>query len=371
MKTTEEKSYVERAYDYLHTIPEIGFEEFKTSKYIAEQLKSFGFDVVEEVGKTGVVGKLDATEKGPVLAIRADMDALQFEKDGEKYNVHACGHDAHSAMVLATAKNIAEKKIERGNLVVIFQPAEEKLDGSRSVIKSGYIDEIEEIVGIHLRPIQEAKLGEATPSLVHGTSYQIITKIKGLNAHGARPHLGVNAVDAAALVVNSINAIRLDPRVSHSIKVTRLIAGGDTINLIPDEAELAMDLRAQTNEVMEEMILKAKEAIINSAKSIGAEAIIEFVGGVPAAQYNDEMTSVAYEAIKEELGEVLEPLYTTGGEDFHFYTREMNVKSAYIGLGADLTPGLHHADMTFDKKALSIGVNILNNVVKNRLGLKK
>ncbi|WZL72184.1 amidohydrolase [Clostridiaceae bacterium 35-E11] len=368
MEMDTAKAYVENVYNYLHTIPEVGFEEFETSKFIAEELKKFGYEVVEKIAGTGVVGKLDSGVAGPVFAMRADMDALSFEKDGEKYNVHACGHDANSAMVLATAKEMAEEGITRGQLIVLFQPAEEVLGGAQSMVESGYADGVEEMVGIHLRPIQETRIGQATPALVHGASYRIIAKIKGLNAHGARPHLGINAVDAAMLVVSAINAIRVDPGVPHSIKVTKVHAGGETINLIPDEAEIAMDLRAQTNEVMEEMIAKAKDAIINSAKAIGAEGKIELIGGVPAAEYNDEMVEIARCAIEEELGQALAPLITTGGEDFHYYSKERKIKTAYIGLGADLTPGLHHPNMSFNLETLPLGVKILKNIAQKRLG---
>lgn len=368
MKIDTARAYVENVYNYLHTIPEIGFQEFETSKFIAEELKKFGYEVIEKIGGTGVIGKLDSGVDGPVFSMRADMDALSFEKDGKKYNVHACGHDAHSAMVLAAAKEMAEKGIKKGKLIVLFQPAEEVLGGAQSIIESGHLNEVEEMVGIHLRPIQETRLGQATPALVHGASYRMIAKIKGLNAHGARPHLGVNAVDAAMLVVGAINAIHVDPRVPHSIKVTRVQAGGETINLIPDEAEIAMDLRAQTNEVMEEMIAKAKDAIVNSAKAIGAEGRIELIGGVPAAEYDDRMVDIARCAIEEELGEVLEPLITTGGEDFHYYSKKGKIKTAYIGLGADLTPGLHYPEMSFNLEALQLGVKILKNVAQRRLG---
>lgn len=369
MKEVKEKDYVIEAYNYLHSIPEVGWQEYKTSEFVASELKRFGYKVYEKVGgKTGVIGILDSGVEGPKFALRADMDALQFEKNNVKYNVHACGHDSHTAMVLTTAKEIAAKGIKKGKLFFVFQPAEEVLGGAQSIIESGLIDEVEEMIGIHLRPIQETKLGFATPALVHGASYRILTRIKGLNAHGARPHLGINAVDAAMMVVNAINAIHLDPRVPHSIKVTRVFAGGDTVNLIPDNAEIAMDLRAQDNEVMEEMIEKAKNAIYNSAKSIGAEAIIDFVGGVPAAEYDDDLVHDASLAIKDVLGQSLPPIMTTGGEDFHFYSKLLNIKTAYIGLGCDLVPGLHHPEMRFNKDALRIGVDILKNMVIRKLG---
>jgi amidohydrolase len=361
-------TYVKQVFKQLHSIPEVGFKEFKTSQVIAEELKKMGYQIIEKIGGTGIVAKLDSDKEGPGFALRADMDALPYVINDEHLSIHACGHDANSSMVLATAKEIIENGIKKGKFYLVFQPAEEVLGGAQSIIKSGYIDEVEEMIGIHLRPMNETQLGKATPALVHGSSFRMLAKIKGLNAHSARPHLGINAVDAAVLVVNAINAIRLDPRVPHSIKVTKLKASGDAVNIIPDQAELAIDMRAQTNEVMEEMISKAKEAIFNSAKSIGAEGIIEFVGGVPAAEYDDEMVKIAKEAIEEVLGEAKGPIITPGGEDFHYYMKELNIKTAYIGLGANLVPGLHHPDMSFDQEALELGVKILKRVVLNRLG---
>lgn len=364
-------SYVIDTYDYLHSIPEIGWQEYKTSAFLAGELEALGFEVRKEQGSdTGLVAVLDSGNQGPVLALRADMDALEFEGEDGKYNVHACGHDAHSAMVLAAGKIIKERGLKKGKLYLVFQPAEEVLGGAMSMIEAGAVEEVEEMFGIHLRPIQEAGTGQATPGLYHGASYRIEAQIKGLNAHGARPHLGINAVDAAVQVVSAINAIRVDPLVPHSIKVTRLIAGGDTVNLIPDRASLAMDLRAQTNEVMEELISKARLAIEKSAEAIGAEAQILFVGGVPGAEYDAKLEEEARLAIEEVLGQALAPIKTVGGEDFHFYSKVAGIRTAYIGLGCGLSPGLHHPEMGFDKEALKLGRDILVKLVDRRLGLE-
>lgn len=363
-------NYVIDVYDKLHTMPEIGWQEHKTSQYIAGQLEELGFEVRKNQGSdTGLIAVLDSGSEGPVFALRADMDALEFEGPQGKYNVHACGHDAHSAMVLAAGREIIKRGIKRGKLYLVFQPAEEVLDGARSMIEAGVVDEVQEMVGIHLRPIQEAPRGQATPGLYHGASYRMEVTIKGLNAHGARPHLGINAVDAAVQVVTALNAIRVDPLVPHSIKVTRLLAGGDTVNLIPDKADMALDIRAQTNELMDQLLEKAKEAILSSAKAIGAEASIDFVGGVPAAVYDEELEEEARKAIVEVLGEALPPITTVGGEDFHFFYQDKAIRTAYMGLGCDLSPGLHHPQMSFDKEALKDGRDILVKIVESRLGL--
>lgn len=362
-----EKKYVEEVYNYLHSIPEIGCNEYKTSKFIGQELKKFGYKVVEGIANTGIIASIESQVKGPVLAIRADMDALEFEIEGKKLNIHACGHDANSSMVLAAAKEVAKAGISKGKIVFIFQPAEEILGGAREIAKSGVIDDVEEIVGIHLRPIQEAKLGEATPALYHGASKTIKVRVKGLASHGARPHLGVNTIDAAVLAINAVNAIKVDPRVPHSAKVTKITTAGSSYNVIPDTTNMVLDIRAQTNEVMKELVEKIVKAINTGVEAVGAKAEVEVGTGVPAAEYNDEMINISKEAITEVLGSALEPIVTPGGEDFHFYTKLLNVKSSYIGLGANLVPGLHHPEMKFDLKALEYGKEILEKIVLRRL----
>ena len=112
------------------------------------------------------------------------------------------------------------------------------------MLDSGLLDDVDEMISIHLRPIQEARFGQATPALCHGASKVVKAKVKGLTSHGARPHLGINAIDAAAQIVNAINAIKIDPTVPHSVKTTKLMAGGTAHNIIPETAEMTFDLRA-------------------------------------------------------------------------------------------------------------------------------
>lgn len=371
---TDAKARVEAVYTVLHGIPEIGLAEHQTSAFLAQQLKAAGYEVETGIGGTGVVGVLRGEAPGPTLALRADMDALHHIVNGQECAIHSCGHDAHSAMVLCVAEQAAKKKLAAGTLKILFQPAEETLAGALAMIEAGAIADVDIIVGIHLRPGQEAKLGEATPALYHGSSYIMEAAIEGVTAHGARPHLGVNAIDAAAAVVNAINAIHLNPVVPTSIKVTKLHAGGAALNAIPDKASLAMDLRSQDNALMNELIEKAQRAIENAAASVGAKAIATVKGGVPAAEYSPAIVELAKEAITQVLGEqgLLPPITTPGGEDFHFYIKyKPTMKAGYIGLGCDLSPGLHHPEMKFDTAALINGVDILRYVVGKTLGFKE
>ncbi len=362
------KEYIYEAFDYLHSTPEKGFEEFETSKYISKELSKFGYNVKDKIGGTGIIASIDSGKEGPIIAVRADMDALEFEIDGKKLNIHACGHDANSSMVLAAAKEVAEEGIKVGKIVFAFQPAEETLGGATVLCDSGLLDDVDEMIGIHLRPIQEARLGQATPALYHGSSMVIKAKINGVASHGARPHLGVNAVDAVALAINAVNSVRVDPRIAHSAKVTKVQTEGEAHNTIPDTVHMILDLRAQTNEVMDELVKRVKRSICTSVESVGASTEIVYCEGVPAAEYNEDTIEVVKEAISEVLDDVIDKIVTPGGEDFHFYTKKLDVKTAYIGLGADLKPGLHSPDMSFDKKALLNGKNIIKKVINKRLG---
>ncbi len=363
---------MEELHAILHAMPELGLKEVRTAAFLAEQLRKAGYAVQTGVGGTGVIGVLRGEKPGPVLALRADMDALKHMLDGQECALHSCGHDAHSAMVLCVAEQAARQKLASGTLKILFQPAEELLLGALALIDAGALADVDAIVGIHLRPEQEAKKDQATPALYHGSSGSIEATIEGVAAHGGRPHLGVNAIDAAAAVVNAVNAIHMNPVVPYSIKVTKLLAGGAAKNLIPDRAEMMMDIRAQENGLMQELLKKAEAAIGNAAASVGAKAVTRFKVGAPAAEYTEAMVELAREAILAVLGKtgLLPPVITPGAEDFHFYIkRKPTIKAAYIGLGCDLTPGLHHPQMKFDVGSLINGVNILQYVVNQMLGL--
>lgn len=362
---------VKELYGLLHAMPEIGFQEEKTSKFLAEALKNAGYEVKTGFGGTGVTGLLKSGNPGPTVALRADMDALGHEIDGKQCAIHSCGHDAHSSIVMAAAEEIARRGITKGNVKIIFQPAEELLFGALRTIEDGAIDDVDIILGLHLRPKQETKGGQATPALYHGASYVMEAKIQGLTAHGARPHLGVNAIDAAAVVIQAVNAIRIDPVVPCSVKTTKIQAGGPASNAIPASAHLTFDLRAQKNVVMDELIEKVKEAVTYGAQSVGAKAVSTVIGGCPAAEYDEELVVLMKEAIGAVLGEenVMPEIITPGGEDFHFYVKKKpSLKAAYFGLGVDLLPGLHSPEMNFNQDFLVDGVNILLYAVEKLSG---
>lgn len=371
---TTSQTRVQQVWQTLHGIPEVGFAEIKTSAYLAAQLEAAGYQVRTGVGKTGVIGTLTGALPGPTLALRADMDALAHMVDNQECAIHSCGHDAHSAIVLTVAEELARRGIAKGTLKILFQPAEEKLFGAIRMIEDGAIEDVDVLLGLHLRPIQEARLGQATPALYHGASYVMNASLQGAAAHGARPHLGINAIDGAAAAVQAINAIRVNPVIASSVKVTKLHAGGPASNAIPDQALMTVDLRAQDNATMDELLKKTAQAIEAGAATVGCQAEATVLGGCPAAEYSPAIVNLAKEAIQHVLGStgLLDPITTPGGEDFHFYVKHKpTLQVGYLGLGANLTPGLHHPDMTFDKACLPHGVDILLYMVNKVLGIKK
>jgi len=357
-------SRVIELYDYLHTIPELGYEEHKTAAFLADELKKAGFSVTTHVGDTtGVVGVYDSGAKGPVLALRGDIDALGHIVDGKLCAMHTCGHDAHSSMVLAAAEELVKTgAISKGKLKIIFQPAEEIGTGALAMINGGAIEDVDMIFGLHLRPIEETTMGKATPALYHAASERLKAVFHGVAAHGARPHLGVNAIDAAVAAITAVNAIHLNPTESYSIKATQIIADAGVTNAIPSEATVIWDVRSEFNPTMEKLLEKAKSAIIAGAATVGATVDVTNYFAIPAAEYSDEAIDVLTKAIIKVYGNegLCPPIKTTGGEDFHYYIKEKpSIKAGYFGLGCDLTPGLHNPAMKFNKEALEQGKNVL------------
>lgn len=360
-------------YQHLHQIPELGFVEFKTSAYIAEALEAAGYKVTRNVnGTTGIVGELDSGKPGPVMALRADMDALGHIIDGQRVARHTCGHDGHSSVVLATAQEaIKEGLVKKGRLRILFQPAEELGTGALAMVDGGALDDVDMLLGFHVRPLEECPMGRAVPAMLYSACATVEATITGLPAHAARPHLGINALDAAVAAVQAVNTVHLAPNLTWSVKATRFLCDAGVTNSVPDIATVCWDLRSQYNEPMDELKAKVLKAIEHSVAAIGATAEIRVMKEMPAAIVNDEITAIIAASIVEVLGEegLTEPKFTPGSEDFFHYPRQRpQVKTGFWGLGANLTPGLHHPEMRFDLEALEIGVRVFKGCINRVLG---
>ncbi|MBR4411722.1 MAG: amidohydrolase [Firmicutes bacterium] len=361
-------------YNELHAIPELSTQEFKTSRFIKEYLVQYGFEVTSGIAGTGLVTYIDSGVEGPVLAVRVDIDALEHPIDGEIVMKHSCGHDANTTMAIFSAITAKEAGlVKKGSLKVIFQPSEERdeTSGARAMVKAGVIDDVDMLIGIHLRPQNELRLGQAIAGMRHSALNTILAEIKGVGTHAGRPHQGKNPIDAIAAVINAVNAIWVDPAIPWSIKLTSVHADGGNNSSVPANGRVGMDLRANSNEVMDELIEKAKAAITAGAATVGCEADIEVIPGLPAGIIDEGMAKIAAEAITEVLGSdgCMSVRNTPGGDDFTIYPySKRELKATFLGLGADLTPGLHHPDMNFDKKALANGVSIISTMIQKILG---
>ncbi|WP_411348050.1 M20 peptidase aminoacylase family protein [Paenibacillus sp. WLX2291] len=361
---TQLRATLTEVFEHLHAHPELSMKEWETTAYIKQWLEKLGCRVTTFDDCPGVIGELGSGQ--PVIGLRADMDALWQEVDGEYCGNHSCGHDAHMTMVLGTVMALKETgKLPQGTIRFVFQPAEEIGAGAIALVEKGVFDDMDFYFGVHLRPIQELPDGKAAPAIVHGASRGVKGVIRGDDAHGARPHLGTNAIEVAASIVNELGHIHMDPRIPHSVKMTSLHAG-EMRNIIPGNAQFSLDTRAQTNEVMEELTENVQRVVDSVAMRYGADVELEIAHGLAAAKVDEQAQQYMAEAITAILGvdNTSPALLTTGGDDFHQVAiRKPHVKGTMLGLGCDLSPGLHHPKMSFNRDAMFTGVDILTQAL--------
>ena len=353
----------------LHPLAELGLNTKNTAQYVLDHLEKIGVEA-HRVGNTnGVLGVIDSGVPGPTVMLRADMDALPFEVDGKKTAIHACGHDGHTAMLLEAASRLVGNN-KKGKLKLLFQPAEETLEGANVMIKEGVLDGVDYLVGAHVRPIQDLEVGTLCPAVNHTASCPCDIYIHGKSAHASRPHLGINSIYVGTAIVNAISQIQLPPNMAWSVKPTQFDANDGALNIIPASAHLGIDMRAQTTELMKQLIEEVRRAAESSAAAFGATVEVKFATLCPAANYDPEITDELAECIREVAGDdKLAPACGGGGEDFHFYKiARPEMKNGYFGVGVGVTPGLHKQNMTFDDKLLPLGAAVFVKFALRHLG---
>lgn len=392
----DEKAKIEAIWQTLHGMPEPAFQEVRTSAFLAERLARAGYKVqinpglegaghVEEMkgklspedicpkGQVGVVGILDSGKAGPTVALRSDMDCLMFkQEDGQEIGIHACGHDAHMSMVLTAAEQLAQRGLNRGRLKILFQPAEEIGKGALFFLAAGVLDDVDYLFGIHVLGRDMAKSGQVIPAVQWTACTLLEAELTGRAAHGSKPQLGLNVIDAGAAIVQAVNAIRMDPLKGSNVKATRFLAGGGSLNAICAKAQLGFDLRSTSNTEMKNLLEKVTQAVTLTSAVFGVQAKLQKVGDCPAAEFDHTLVEIARQAILEEVGQagLLPPTATTIGEDFNFYPlKKPHLKTAFIGLGCDLEPGLHDPNMHFNHADMLHGVHILSSMALKALDL--
>jgi hippurate hydrolase len=268
---------------HLHAHPELAFEEFATSDLVAERLAAWGYEVHRGLGGTGVVGTLRAGTGTRRLGLRADMDALPIhEQTGLPYasrhagRMHACGHDGHTAILLAAARELAQARGFDGTLHLIFQPAEEGLGGGRKMVEDGLFERFpcDAIFALHNMPgFAEGQFGFREGSFMASSDTVVIT-VRGKGGHGSAPHLSADPVVAAAHLVLALQTVvsrNVDPRDMAVVSVGA-IHGGDAPNVIPGEVELRLSVRAYRPEVRALLRERITALAHAQAATLGAEA---------------------------------------------------------------------------------------------------
>ncbi len=360
---------------HIHMYPELGYQEYNTAKFIAENLRKWGYEVQTGVAKTGVVGLLRGKQNSRTIALRADMDALPIEELNEKpYKsrikgvMHACGHDAHVAMLLGAAKILANIRDElRGNVKLIFQPAEEGGNGALKMIEEGVLENprVNLIYGIHVwsslpSGIVAIKDG---PLLAAVGEFKVV--VKGRGGHGAYPHLTIDPIVISANIIQSMQTIvsrNIDPIESAVVSVG-YIKAGKAFNIIPEQAEFGGTYRYLTEDTGVTIRRRLKELVQGICKSYNAQCNISIEDKSPPLINNPEAVRFARKVLSEMLGEqrIIEAKPSMGGEDFAFYTRK--IPGAFIILGTGNsekgTDKPHHSPyFDVDEDVLYIGTAI-------------
>jgi amidohydrolase len=371
----------------IHMHPELGFEEIETSKLISEWLEKFGLKAKRGLAKTGVVGLLEGKEPGRTVAIRADMDALPLEEANPvpyaskiKGKMHACGHDAHVAILLGVAKFFAPLKDRvKGNIIWIFQPAEEGGGGGRVMVEEGVLEnpKVDAVFGAHVFPfLPVGKVGVyEREGLAAADRFTI--KIIGKGGHAASPHVTKDPILAAGHLITQIHSIvsrNINPLDSGVVTIGK-VSGGTAFNIIPDEVELLGTVRSLNPQVREELKSRIEQVIQGIVRSFGMDYRFDFKYGYPVLINDSEMSKLVATACSKGIGkenvEVLRP--SMGGEDFAYYLEK--VPGSFFRLGCrneekGIVHPYHSSLFNIDESVLPIGVEMFVRIINQYLGLK-
>jgi amidohydrolase len=386
-----------------HQHPELSNREFKTSAKVAEHLKSLGIEVQTGVAKTGVVGILKGAKPGPVIALRADMDALPVternslpfaSKEKTTFNgqetgvMHACGHDSHVAILMGVAEILAKNKNDlKGTIKFIFQPAEEgppagEEGGADLMVKEGVLEnpKVDVIFGLHIRSISPLGQIEYKSLGFMAASDWFTIKVNGKQAHGSAPWMGVDPIVVSAQIINGLQTI-----ISRQTELTKEAAvitvgrinAGIRENIIPETAEMAGTIRTLDPDMQKEIHEKIKLTATKIAESAGATAEVTIVSKT-AVTYNDpDLTQKMVASLQRAAGtnKVVRINAQTGAEDFASYQKKVPGLFFFVGAcppGVDpaKAPSHHTPDFMMDEASMVTGVKALLNVTLDYMNME-
>jgi len=364
----------------IHQHPELGFQEFRTAELVAETLRSLGLGVRTNVGKTGVVGYLG--EGKPVVALRADMDALPIQEANEvPYAsqvpgvMHACGHDAHTAILLGVATLLREEDLP-GQVRFLFQPAEEVSDeegksGASRMIEDGAMEGVDAVLALHVDSNVAVGVIEIDGVYISAGVDTFDATILGEGCHGAYPHRGVDTIFILSQVMNAIYGIvsrRIDP-VKPAVISIGSVHGGQAHNVIPDRVEICGTIRSVEEGVRREL-LKELEKALGVARALGGDFELRIEEGFPSCRNDPQVASLIRQVAVDLLGEdcLHPPEPGMGAEDFSLLANL--APGAMFGLGTQGDDGprrAHSPTFDIDERALPIGVAILSEATRRYL----
>ena len=375
----------------IHQNPELSNREYRTAKKIEMHLISLGIKVETKVAYTGVVGLIEGGLPGPTIALRADMDALPViektglpfaSKDKTKYLgqtvgiMHACGHDAHVAILMGVAEFLAKNKEQiKGSIVLIFQPAEEgppegENGGAKMMLEEGLFEKYnpEVIFGLHVGNGPHGYVSVVSgPAMAAASTYRI--KVKGIQAHGSRPWDSIDPVMASVDLIQGLNTIvsrRINIINNPAVVSVGIIRSGTRGNIIPEDAEIQGTIRTFDPELRAEIYDEIRQIAAGVALGTGAEITVEFdVGGFYPVTYNNpDLVTKLTPALKEATGNkfYLSNTPSTGAEDFSFFSDRIPGMYFWLGVnapGVDIAPGNHSPYFVVDDGALDEGLKSL------------
>tara|TARA_Y100001970_G_scaffold275829_2_gene377617 strand:- start:30885 stop:32045 length:1161 start_codon:yes stop_codon:yes gene_type:complete len=357
----------------IHKYPELSFQEHRTSELVAKQLDSFGLEVERNIGKTGVVATLKGGLSGKTIAFRADMDALPIQETSDvSYKsvndgvMHACGHDAHTAMLLGSAEVLAQHKSKiHGIIKFIFQPAEEGYGGAQYMIDDGAIDDVDEIYGLHVWNYQESGTVGVQSGPVMAAADMFTITIQGIGGHGAAPQGTVDCIVIASYFIQAIQSIvsrNTNPLDSTVITIGQ-INGGYNFNIIADKVVLKGTARAYTEENRNLIKSRLNEIISATEIMFGAKIILDYKDGYPPVINDVNITNNVYHVAQTVVGnKVISPYLSMGGEDFSYFSNK--IPGCFFFLGTSprdrepMSVPQHCSHFDIDEESMLIGSSI-------------
>ncbi|EFI63902.1 MULTISPECIES: M20 peptidase aminoacylase family protein [Bacillus] len=346
----------------LHEHPELSYEEFETTKAIKNWLEEKNITIIHSNLETGVIAEISGNSNGPLIAIRADIDALPIQEEtnlpyASKIHgrMHACGHDFHTAAIIGAAYLLKEKESSlSGTVRFIFQPAEESSNGACKVIEAGHLHGVQAIFGMHNKPdLPVGTIGIKDGPLMAGVD-RFEIEIHGVGTHAAVPDAGVDPIVASSQIVMALQTI-VSRNISSShnavVSVTN-IHSGNTWNVIPEKATLEGTVRTFQNETREKIPALMKRIIQGVSDALGVKTEFRFYAGPPAVHNDTSLTNLSTQVAETMNLNIVSPTPSMAGEDFSFYQQE--IPGSFVFMGTSGTHEWHHPAFTVDERALPI-----------------